>query len=369
MGDRDLESMKRTTLAVLLSALLLSACGGTPARASHPSPSPTQDGAVAPPGTLACRLPVGGFIPPSPKGTPDHSIGSDGMPNQRGTGGFLDLPSGEFTPVAGSDKTYLAAAGLWLPVRPQAISPDQQSYAVAREMQSSPGAAPTGRLYLVDIKSKVERLLFAAPNGNAIYVLAFTTAGVYVETLSSTGPTEFADLELIDPATGAHHAVSGAHPKIDALELAWTNVNGDTAWGMLVTKAQPPGQKLVKLNLIDGSFADWYDAPSGFLLAGFDAAGHPILDAAMGLADTTLVLVNGPNQTAVIPVKGGGFAPGHGDSVTDQHGTWFGGSDGAIWLYRPGDGLEKVATVPPQAGGSGQPYDPHSARSVAGPCV
>jgi hypothetical protein len=31
--------------------------------------------------------------------------------------------------------------------------------------------------------------------------------------------------------------------------------------------------------------------------------------------------------------------------------------------------FKKVGTVPPQAGGSGQLYDPHAIRSVAGPCI
>lgn len=358
-------SSRNITATVLLAASMLVACGTTPvSTASRSSPSPVTTPSTA----LSCRLPIGGFIPSGPKGVPDKSIGADGQPNQKGTGGFLDLPSGSFTPVAGSDKSYAASAGVWLPVQPQAISPDQLSYVEARIQQSS-ATPPTGRLYLIDVRSRAERLLFTAPAGQMTYVLAYTSAGVFVETLSSTGPGGTADLELIDPVTAIHRAVPVAQPEINAIEVVWLKIDADAAWGMLVTNAQQPTFKLMKLSLTDGSVVDWYDVPSPFFFVGVDPKGHPILGSSADPSGTKLLVVSGPKQTAAIQVRGGSFLPGQGQSVTDRHGTWFGSADGSIWLYTAAGSFEKVATVPPQPGGSGNAYDPHAWRSVAGPCL
>jgi hypothetical protein len=350
-------------VTVLLTTLLLGACGtAVPPAASRPSMSPTSTGAS----TLACRLPVAGFIPASPKGTPDSSVTTDGQSNQKGTGGFLNLPGGSYTPVAASDTSYLASAGVWLPVQPQAISPDQRTYVQARAPKSSP-TPPTTKLYLVDVASRSARLLFTAPEGDLAYVLAYVTAGVFVETAPSTAGGK-SNLELIDPATGAHRPVPGAQPK-NAVALAWLNVTQDAAWGMFVTNAQQPTYKLMKLGLVDGSLAAWYDSPSPFLMVGVDSPGRPILGALNGAAVTKLQVLNAPNQAADISVDGGNFLPGQGTPVSDQHGIWVGSSDGSIWLYTPQGTFKKVATVPPQRGGNGVAYDPHAWRSVAGPCV
>ncbi|MDQ6876937.1 MAG: hypothetical protein M3082_04425 [Candidatus Dormibacteraeota bacterium] len=333
-----------------------------PAAVGHPTMSPTAIGASS----LACRLPVAGFLPPSPKGTPDSSVNADGQSNQKGTGGFLNMPAGSFTPVVGSDTSYLASAGVWLPVQFQAVSPDQRSYVQARAPRSSP-TPPTTKLYLVDVGSRSERLLFTAPEGDMAYVLAYVTAGVYVETTPSSGGGK-SNLELIDPATGTHRPVPGAEPKNETA-LAWLNVTQDTAWGMFMTNAQPPTFKLMKLGLADGSLTAWYDSPSPFLMVGVDSRSRPILGALNGAAITKLQVLSGPKQAANLPVDGGNFLPGQGTPVSDQHGIWVGSGDGSIWLYTPQGTFKKVATVTPQPGGNGLPYDPHAWRSVAGPCV
>jgi hypothetical protein len=82
-----------------------------------------------------------------------------------------------------------------------------------------------------------------------------------------------------------------------------------------------------------------------------------------------LFLISAANHPVAIQPQGGAYAAGRGSAVTDGHGTWFGSSDGSIWLYSSTKGLTKVPTVPPQPGGTGQPYDEHSGRIVAGPCT
>lgn len=365
----DPAAMKRTTIALLLGTLLVSACGAGSASTPH-SPAASA-AATASGGPLSCRLPVAGFVISAPKGMPDNSIAADGQENQKGTGGFLDLPSGKFTPAPNSDRSYLAGAGGWLPVSLQAVSPDHRSYVQGRTKQVNHDA-PTTSLYLVEVGSKTERLLFTPADGQMAFVVAFTSKGIYAATGSSTGPGPI-DLLLIDPATGAHHVVPGTQPPPGAIEQVFMAISGDFAWGMLITGSSSQASfKLVRLNLTDGSVVNWYDAPGSFFIAGFDSADHPIigvLGGSSGLPGADLYLVAAASKAVAIQPKGGTYQTGRGSSVTDGHGTWFGSADGSIWLYSSATGMEKVATIPPQAGATGQPYDQHAWRSVAGACV
>ena len=364
-----------TRLALLISALLLAGCGGTVA-ATH-SPTPTvQPQASTDAAALQCRLPVAGFVPPGPKGVPDPSIGPDGQPSQKGTGGFFDLRSRTYTPAADSDRSYLAAVNAWLPVLPQAIAPDQQSYVEGRAHTGISTAPPTTTLYVVDVRTKARRLLFTAPDGDMAYVLAYAAAGVYVETLSSTGPGPSA-LVLIDPVSGSQHSVPGSQAKTGVYQQAWIAISGDAAWGSAITfpngQSKPYIVTLVRLDLKTGAAADWYSSKSSFTVAGFDAANHPILASFAPTVDqnitTNLALISAPGHSVAIKPQGGTYIQGQGQGLSDSHGTWFGSTDGSVWLYTASRGIEKVASVPPQPGGNGVPYDPHAWRSIAGPCV
>jgi hypothetical protein len=353
--------------------MALVACGSPHATTGSLSPTITSGVQATPEGTaLACRLPVAGFVPSSPKGSPDNSVGPDGQPNQKGTGGFLDVPSGKYTTATDSDRSYVAAAHAWLPVPPQAISPDERSY-VEGKAHSVSASPPTTTLYLVDIKTKTERLLYTAPEGDMAIVLAYTAAGVFVETLSSTGPGP-SDVVLIDPATGSHQPVPGAQAKPGVYEQDWMAISDGAAWGFAITF--PNGQSapylvtLERLDLGAGSETAWYTSQIPFTVIGFDGAGHPIL-ATLPLAQggTKLSLVSAPDKSVVLQPLGGTYMEGRGQGLRDVHGTWFGSADGSIWLYTPAGTFERVASVPPQAGATGAAYDPHAWRSIAGPCV
>jgi hypothetical protein len=366
VGESRVNRTAAIVLAWVISMFALGACGSQPV--ANPSPAATV---VTTTEALNCRLPVAGFVPPAPKGTPDNSIAADGQLNQKGTGGFVDFPSGRYTAAADSDRSYLASAGVWLPVVPQAIAPDQRSYVEGRAPRVS-AAPPTTSLYLVDVRTKAERLLFTAPEGDMAPVIAYTAAGVYVETMPSTaaGPSE---LVLIDPVTGSHQSVPGAEAEAGVVQQTWVAITSDAAWGWVITKPQgtqsQPSFKLVRMSLKDGSLVDWYDTPSAPFLSGFDGNDHPILAAPLQAGSTTLVLVSEPNQKTAIQPKGGSYLTGRGPSLRDPHGVWFGSGDGGIWLYAPAGGFERVAMIPPQPGGTGAEYDPHAWRSIAGPCV
>src|ERR1700694_4317624 len=99
--------MRKTLTWLTVVTALLAACGGTPAATANrnaSTPSTASTGAT----TLTCRLPVAGFVPPAPKGSPDNSADLDGQPNQKGAGGFIELPGGMYTPAADSDRSYIA---------------------------------------------------------------------------------------------------------------------------------------------------------------------------------------------------------------------------------------------------------------------
>jgi hypothetical protein len=365
----------RKSLALTLTSMVLVACGASQASNANHSTAVTIRAQVTAAGAaLSCRLPVGGFVPPGPKGAPGNSIDADGQPSQKSTGGFLELPGGAYTPTSSSDRSYLAGAGTWVPVYPQAIAPDERSYIETR-VPVSPGSAPaTTTLFFVDVRTGSRRLLYTAPDGQLAAVLAYTPLGVFVMTFpSGKGPS---GLEVIDPATGAHRSVAGAQATTPNEQLIWMAVSGSTAWGMDVTNLQTsagmPATRLVKLSLIDGSVADWYDSPGPFTIAGLDASGHPIIFVlGQGAASPTfdLRLVAAPKQSIAVEPNGGTFLGSRGPGVTDSHGTWFGGPDGSIWLYSSTGSFNKVASIPPQPGDTGQPYDPHAWRTIAGPCV
>jgi hypothetical protein len=349
-------------LGLLVFAVV--ACGGHPPTiASHPSASPKSVG------SFPCRLPVAGYFPPGQKGMPDPSIASDGQDNQQGTGGFLDLPAGTYTPAAASDRSYLASSRVWVPAMRQAISPDESFYVIGKLATSSPGSGPTTTLYAVDVRTKAERKLFAAHDGDMAVVLAITTAGVYVETMFSGGPGSFS-LYLVDPRTGASSVVAGSQGTLGSTQQPWMAVSGDAAWGVSIANGQTtqPTFTLVRLALSDGTKANWFSAPAPFSVVAFDADSRPILIQALQ-SSASLTVITGLGKATTVKPQGGDFLAGHGTPVSDAHGVWFGSADGSIWLFALDGSFKKVATVPPQTGATGQPYDPHAWRSVAGPCI
>jgi hypothetical protein len=362
--------MKRPILALAFATFLSSACGAAPVSTATHTPSVSSAPVAASNGVLSCRLPVAGFVPPGPKGQPVGSVGPDGQPSQKGRGGFLDLPSGKFTPAPDSDRSYIAGANVWLPASPQSISPDQRSYVEARAPQSSP-TPPTTTLYLVQVGTRAERKLFTPADGQMAFVLAFTTKGVYVGTASSTGPGPFGFF-LVDPATGASRPVPGVKTPQGQNQVGFIGMSGDFAWELLIGGSQTQqSYQVIRISLTDASTSNWYEGTTPFFFVGFDPEGHPIV-ANFGTAPGTqvnLFLLPAPQHMVAIQPKGDAFLPGQGGSVVDAHGTWFGSADGGIWLYSSATGMEEVAKVPPQPGGSGQPYDPYAWRSVAGPCV
>ncbi len=378
--------------AALVASLVLAACGGMTAQ----NKGSTTAGQVARV-SFQCRLPVGGFaLGPAPKN--GLRLDSDGQPVQKSAGGFVNFPNATYQAAADSDRSYVASTKTWLPAPPEAVAPDQRSFVEAKAPNGSPFMADT--VYLVDVQSNAKRVIFTAPAGEMLDVLAYGAAGVFVVSYSSFRPVQNAAasivldrVELINPQSGSHKPVPGSEASPNAFER-WSAVTGNAMWGSVTVPPQdiqsPPALKLVRLSLQDGALADWYQSTlsssSGFpQILGFDANDHPILGISPPYgpgeiygAPLQLLLLTGPNQTRPIHPIGSTFRSVATSSFRDGHGTWFGGSDGTIWLYTPSGDFLKVATVPPQPspptlgydpGKVGTPFNPLSMRSVAGSCV
>ena len=359
-------------LVAVLSTVLAAACGKGPAATAAHSPAPSASVAATSSGPLDCRLPVVGFHAPVSKQESQSNPSAD-LYSQQGTGGFFDFKTGTYTAAADSNTSYVASARAWLPVQPQAISPDGTSYVVTKSPSVS-STPPASSLYLVDVRTKAQKLLFTAPDGDGAYVIAYTSDGVYVDTLPNqpTNGRQASDLLLIDPVSGSHHSVPGGKPKTGVYQLAWMTISGGAAWGMALTfpngQSQPYVVTLERLDIQTGAVADWFTTPSPFRVDGLDANDHPILALFAGQLTATLTLVSAPNRATTIQPEGGTYAQAQGQGLRDSHGTWFGSEDGSIWLYSAGS-LKKVATIPPQPGATNTPYDPLVARAIAGPCV
>lgn len=379
---------------VLVASLVLAACGGT----SNQNASSTAAGSVARV-SFSCRLPVAGFVPGSPKIV---KLDVDGLPVQRGAGGFVSFPSGAYQAVADSDRSYFPGPGAWLPAPPQAVAPDQRSFAQPKSTSGSPYMVD--RLYLIDAQTRASRLIYTAPAGDTLDVLAYGAQGVFVDLYSSVRPTQNAAasimldrVELINPRSGSHEPVPGTEATPNVYER-WSSVTGNALWGNVTVAPKDihsgPTMKLVQLSLRDGMLTDWYQASlsssTGFEVLGFDADDHPILGlfpaATPGvtyLPVLQLVLLTGPNHAVPIRPEGGTFRAGPLSSFNDSHGTWFGGYDSSIWLYTPSGDFMKVATVPAQPSrpspptlgfepgkvASPSPYNSLAWRTIAGPCA
>lgn len=354
------EGKLRPALSLLTASVLVAACGAS-ASSSHPSPSPSYVAVSPTPAATAgtalnCRLPVAGYMSGATNVTPETQVGA---------GGFVEFPSGNYTPVAASDKSYLASADAWLPVSPESISPDGKTYVQVESRTKANPSVPVTTLYLVDVKTGTKRVLLKSSEREAVYALSWISEGIYaiVFRLNSGEATR---LIHIDPATGASQAVAGS----DLPNGAFGEIIGDAAWGTSQIFANGPPVRLLRLGLRDGKVTVWYENPTPFVIVGFDADNHPIIatfNFAVGSSQVTLVTA--PLKTSRIETTGGSFLTDRPVWVTDSHGTWMAGLDGTIWLYSSGAGLRKVASVPAQPGGSGHLGEDPRARSIAGPCV
>ena len=276
---------------------------------------------------------------------------------------FLVYPTG--TLVGPSQKlgnaasaTYDAAVGRWLPVGPEAVSPDGSQFAYADyDLPPNPAAgmagngaprsagalATTGRVHVMDARTGVDRILFS---GSPTYsVVGFTTDGIYLARVAITMDGEFSSGLFLLPLAGSPiAAVPGGDRGLD--RGGWTIVAG-AAWGTEYSAGLgglPLGNELVKLDLHTGIVTVWLTKAEGtsVWMDGFDSAGNPLVTATPSGYSSTgspsptppmqlLALIKPQAATVLWQSTDPNAQPPFGPVVDDGLGAWL-GEQNAIWL-------------------------------------
>ena len=281
-------------------------------------------------------------------------------------GGFVDTASGAFTPDPASvmlfdnvkdltrtpDQPYLygtpgdsnvaassydASQHRWLPVPPQAVSPDGKTYAygVARN-------APGGGVHVVEVATGVDRILSTAypPNVN-YFVVGYLSDGIYLNEFGPTGGGGIGLLRL-DPATGAITQVSTDSPALGVLvgetplqsppstgnPDAWWTTDSDN-----FTDISDPYVYFQYLTGVPGQHGeDWFSRPGLHPdVIGADTTGQAIV-AATSAAQLEVWLLGTPNSsTEIYHIQANGTDRAFKTAVADKGGWWIGSISGVFF--------------------------------------
>jgi hypothetical protein len=352
-----------------LGFMLLGACSAAPSAAVATSPTPSRSFLLPPvsPAPVAsasdCYVPIYWYEGDAPSTA--HT-------------GFLHYPAGDVQGastmlVRSPNDTFLAPAATydrvvkrWLPVTPNAISPDGLRFAYADydlitltrsggETAPMAGAlATTGRVHIVDARTGVDRIVF---NGSPTYrVVGYTADGVYVATVELTMDGMFAsDLSLIGRDGGAPQPVAGGSRPMD--RAGW-QINGAYAWGSDFSTGGSitGGNRVLSLDLKSGAIQEWKTWPEGVAaeVIGLDPHGLPVAGVYQAYSTTPgpapamqgmqvwrlsapgagTIVYQSTDPKANLPA-GPGFA--------DNHGLWLGASPpSSVWLLTDAAGLSRV---------------------------
>jgi hypothetical protein len=254
----------------------------------------------------------------------------------------------------------------WLPVTPNAISPDGLRFAYAdydlisltsaggRTAPMAGALATTGRVHIVDARTGADHIIF---NGSPTYrVMGYTADGIYLATVLLTMDGIFASgLFLIAQNGGAPQPVAGGSRPMD--RSGW-HVEGAYAWGSdFVTGGDiTGGNRVLSLDLKSGAIQEWKTWPDGVgaEVIGLDARGLPII----GVYQATSTIPGPPPamqgiQVWILSAPGVGTVVYQstvpnanlpvGPTFADSHGAWIGGSPpSAVWLLTAAAGLSRV---------------------------
>lgn len=254
---------------------------------------------------------------------------------------MLDVDTGALVrDPSGSEGFYSLAAGRWLPVPRQAISPDGLSYAY---VQMTVGADDV--LHVVDVRAGQD-LKYVLSGHWALSVLWYGEDAIYLAF-------------SWEHTAGVWRFDLGSHQLTELTDRDYVMVtDGEILWSGSVNPADPrplPGietqaNEIDRVVLASGVTEAWFYRPhSSATVLMTDAAGHPV--AWIGLADPDsdlstgegmLILLPSPNRPVTLyQGRWEDLVPG----AVDDFGMWIGGSHG-LYLLRPGaSGLERVSTA------------------------
>jgi hypothetical protein len=321
--------------SVLLIGLATTACSAT---ASAPQSSTAASSSTVPgtpKATLGCRLPVAfsdagsGFVsfPPGTY-TPDaeSEIVAEGALIRTRAQPVLHGQNGGFT---GETISYDHPEGRWLPVASTLVSPDGIKYAYTEFLPGSSAAGGATRVHLVDVASAIDRVVYDQGNYQTVH---FAKEGIYL--LSDSG-----ELWRLDPATRAI-------VRLTSMRLGWGWVTADAAWALngsnYVYGSPGVTDRVVRLDLKDGSLSDWFDAPGAALsILGFDGRGLPVVISQQNGAQK-VVLVARANSGTVLLTGSLGVTAIH-DAMGDDRGIWL-ATDAGIYVALSGSTMQKASS-------------------------
>jgi hypothetical protein len=333
-------------VVVGIAAALVAGCGQMPAPSSTAATSSAAGGSGAP-AELSCRLPIFGVL----------GYGATRL----NEGAFISFPSAQAqidpaselvsghtvaSPVlyGTAEGSFDRAAGRWVPVPINDVSPDGTSYTYAEKpFANSSSQNPFGptRIHVVDVATGRNQVVY---DQGYYDIAAYESAGIYlVHHVPQTDGSE--GVYLLDP-------IHGTLKTITAGGVNWTVVGGagwsaDVAPGTAAPPGKMTGNRLLRLDLASGSVAPWFADPGFAVTVLGVGAGVQVLVQAANDQHVQLWLMSSPGSATKI-YEGGGWQsgrPGFQPGVADRHGFWL-VEGSAVYLYATEGGLKKVADTP-----------------------
>jgi len=278
---------------------------------------------------------------------------------QAGSGGFVTLPGGDFSPdpksnvslPAGGDayygggfygggfssSSYDYAKGRWLPVPRDYVSPDGSTYAYQSNESD-------GGIYVVDVANGRSREI---AKGSRWRVVEWRAPGIYA--MKQDAATYiYHGLYIIDSNTGVPRGLTA--------QGTWQAIGKYAAWGTeFPTPANNDTQHtIIRFDLTTGRVAAYFNQPGSYLsVVAFDEQNRPIIDASNDVAQQVWALNGANNADRIYSGPGNrskdyiAFSP---PGVADSHGIWFGTGQG-LMLYSTADGFKKMSGATGQVGG------------------
>jgi hypothetical protein len=305
------------------------AAKSTPSPSASPSPIPGD--LPLSPLSFFCRLPI--FNSLDPRAVKDA---------------FISFPSRSVTidPTGNGGFYFDRAFSRWLPVGRQAVSADGTHYAFTAQGQQDQFA-----IHVVEVASGKDQIfpITASAAGFSVQPVVFDYAaeGIYLGQ-AFEGPVP--GLWLFDPAKGTIHQVTKVSVEVNAGRgIFWIDSLSPADPNPVRSYMRIMPNQIWRLELASGRQVIWLDRPgTGLTVIGIDAHDRPLISAVhdgRNYLDPTAELLLSLDDAKQQSVYKGPIAATLSGGITDDHGVWFGSSQG-VYLYSDAGGLQKVSDQP-----------------------